>query len=92
MLPSTQISGGYAKQKNIGLDKENLTSSFTYKWTPKRNNSINFDLFSIQYVKNINVSNYFNVYQSSYDALNSISKNYDVNTEYYDKKMESIYT
>jgi hypothetical protein len=85
MLPSTQISGGYAKQKNIGLDKENLTGSFTYKWTPKRNNSIHVDLFSIQYVKNINVSNYFNVYQSSYDALNSISKNYDVNPDYYDE-------
>jgi outer membrane protein assembly factor BamA len=84
MLPSTQISGGFAKQKNIGLDKENLTAAFNYKWTPKRNNSLSFDFVNIQYVKNINVSNYFNVYQSSYDALNSVSKNYDVNSLYYD--------
>ena len=84
MLPSTQISGGFAKQKNIGLDKENFTSAFNYKWTPKRNNSLSFDLVNIQYVKNINVSNYFNVYRSSYDALNSVSQNYDANPTYYD--------
>ena len=90
MLPSTQISGGFAKQKNIGLDKENFTSAFNYKWTPKRNNSLSFDLVNIQFVKNINVSNYFNVYQSSYDALNSVSKNYDVNPTYYDTNGDLI--
>lgn len=85
MLPSTQISGGYAKQRNIGLDKENLTAAFNYKWTPKRNNSLSLDLASIQYVRNINLGNYFNVYQSSYDALNAVSKNYDLNPDYYNE-------
>jgi hypothetical protein len=30
---------GFARQTNIGLDKENFTGAFTYNWTPKKNNS-----------------------------------------------------
>ena len=82
MIPSTQISLGFAKQQNIGLDKENFTGSLTYNWTPKRYNSVRFDLLNIQYIKNINVNNYFNVYRSSYEALNDIAQNYTLDPEY----------
>lgn len=82
MIPSTQISLGFAKQENIGLDKENFTGSLTYNWTPKRYNSVRFDLFNIQYIKNINGNNYFNVYRSSYGALNNIAENYPVDSSY----------
>jgi hypothetical protein len=27
---------GFARQQNIGLDKENLTGSFSYNWTPTK--------------------------------------------------------
>ena len=84
MIPSTQISLGFAKQQNIGLDKENFTGSLTYNWTPKRYNSVRFDLFNIQYIKNINTNNYFNVYRSSYGALNDIARNYNVDSEFLD--------
>ena len=84
MIPSTVISVGYAKQTNIGLDKQNFTSSFSYNWTPKPNSSIRLDLFNIQYVNNLNTSNYFNIYQSSYTALNTIANNYaSVNPNYF---------
>lgn len=86
MLPFTALNLGFAKQKNIGLDKENFTGSMTYNWTPKRNNSARFDLFNLQYVNNINVGNYFNVYKSSYNALNSYAKAYNTNTSYTDSK------
>lgn len=76
MIPSTVLSTGYAKQRNIGLDKENFTSSFTYNWTPKRNSFARLDLLNIQYVKNINLDNYFRVYSSSYTTLNDIANNY----------------
>ncbi|NMH27204.1 BamA/TamA family outer membrane protein [Flavobacterium sp. SE-s28] len=79
MIPSTVISLGYAKQQNIGLDKQNFTSSFAYSWTPKRFNSARFDLFNIQYVKNLNPGNYFEVYKSSYDALNKIAQDNSAN-------------
>lgn len=85
MIPSTMISMGYAKQRNIGLDKENFTGSFTYNWTPKRLYSARFDLFNVQYVKNLNTANYFNVYRSSYDALNGIARNYSgIDPTYFD--------
>lgn len=76
MIPSTVLSVGYAKQRNIGLDKENFTSSFTYNWTPKRNFIAKLDLLNIQYVKNINLNNYFKVYSSSYSTLNRIANAY----------------
>lgn len=84
MLPTTSLNLGFAKQKNIGLDKENFTGSMTYNWSPKRNRSARFDLFNIQYVNNINVDNYYNVYRSSYDALNKLAKQYDANPAYFD--------
>lgn len=77
MIPSTSISGGFGKQNNIGLDKENFTSAFTYNWTPKKNNTARLDLFNAQYVRNLNPDNYFNVYNSSYDQLNNIAREYN---------------
>lgn len=76
MIPSTTFSVGFAKQRNIGLDKQNFTSSFSYNWTPRKNTSFRLDLFNVQYVKNVNVGNYFNIYQSSYNALDAIANNY----------------
>jgi outer membrane protein assembly factor BamA len=75
---------GFARQQNIGLDKENFTGSFSYNWTPKKNNSARFDLFNVQFVRNLNPNNYFNVYGSSYDALNAIGKTYNTNSDYFD--------
>lgn len=84
MIPSTLLSAGFAKQQNIGLDKENLTGSFTYSWNPNRLVTSKFDLVNVQYVKNINTGNYFTVYRSSYAALNSIAEEYQsaINDEY----------
>ena len=74
MIPSTNLSLGFAKQQNIGLDKENFTGSLTYTWNPKRFNNARFDLFNAQYVNNINIGNYFNVYSSSFNALNDLAQ------------------
>ena len=74
MIPSTNLSLGFAKQQNIGLDKENFTGAMTYTWNPKRFNNVRLDLFNAQYVNNINVGNYFNVYSSSYNALNDLAQ------------------
>ena len=82
MIPYTTFSVGYAKQRNVGLDKQNFTSSLSYNWTPKRNTTLKLDLINIQFVKNLNPSNYFNIYKSSYRALNDIAENYSVNPEY----------
>ncbi|MBP6758016.1 MAG: BamA/TamA family outer membrane protein [Flavobacterium sp.] len=86
MIPSTGLSAGLSTQKNIGLDKENFTSSLNYNWTPKRNKTARFDLLNMQYVRNLNPQNYYNVYESSYKALNDIAKIYNTNATYVDLK------
>lgn len=83
MIPSTQLSLGFAKQRNIGLDKENFTGAMTYFWTPKRNHTARFDLFNIQYVKNINIGNYFNVYESSFKTLSTLAEFYNADATYF---------
>ncbi|MDN3678066.1 BamA/TamA family outer membrane protein [Flavobacterium paronense] len=82
MIPYTTISVGYSKQTNIGLDKQNFTSSLVYNWTPKKNTTFRFDLINIQFVKNINPGNYFNVYKSSFNALNALADIYNLNSSY----------
>lgn len=84
MIPYTTISVGYSKQTNIGLDKQNFTSSLVYNWTPRKNTAFRFDLLNIQFVKNINPNNYFNVYRSSYNALNELAITYGADTSYFD--------
>jgi outer membrane protein assembly factor BamA len=77
MIPSTLVSTGLSNQKNIGLDKQNVTGVLAYNWNPKRNNTARFDIFNIQYVRNLNPENYFNVYKSSYNELNNLAKTYN---------------
>jgi hypothetical protein len=88
MIPSTLMAVGFARQQNIGLDKENVTGSFSYNWTPAKNNTARFDLFNVQFVRNLNPNNYFNVYGSSYKALNNIGKIYNTNSDYFNNNDE----
>jgi outer membrane protein assembly factor BamA len=84
MFASTLITSGFAKQKNIGLDKENFTATFNYNWIPAKSTTSKFDLINLQYVKNINTSNYFNVYESSYNILNQLAKTYNTDSSLLD--------
>ncbi|MCF7560974.1 BamA/TamA family outer membrane protein [Sabulilitoribacter multivorans] len=77
MSPNTRISLSTTSQTNIGLDKQTLSGIFSYNWQPNKKVSNRLDLFNIQYVRNLNVANYFGVYQNSFNALNQIAK--DVN-------------
>lgn len=86
MLPHTTFSLGSSKQTNIGLDKQNLTNSFSYYWTPKKNTSFRLDLLNIQYVRNINPDNYYTVYESSYNELNDLAQKYNADPSYFDDK------
>ena len=88
MIPSSIIALGIARQTNIGLDKENFTGAISYNWNPKKNNTARFDLFNVQFVRNLNPNNYFNVYRSSYNALNDIGKIYNTKNEYFDNSID----
>ncbi|MEP7094119.1 MAG: BamA/TamA family outer membrane protein, partial [Flavobacterium sp.] len=82
MIPSTSITSGFSKQRNIGLDKESFTGGLSYLWSPKRYNSAKLDLLNAQYIRNLNPDNYFRVYTSSYDELNKIAKIYNTDASY----------
>jgi len=79
MFPVTNLSFGFSSQQNIGLDKRNLTGIYNYNWSPQRRTNFNLDLINLQYVRNLNPGNYFNVYKSSYNTLNAIAQ--ETNTD-----------
>ncbi|OGS81506.1 MAG: hypothetical protein A3G95_07040, partial [Flavobacteria bacterium RIFCSPLOWO2_12_FULL_31_7] len=80
-LPSTSITLGLSKQTNIGLDKENYNGSFYYDWGLNKDETkkFRFDLFNLQFVRNLNIGNYFNVYSYSYNTLNELALVYNTN-------------
>ncbi|GAA3578715.1 BamA/TamA family outer membrane protein [Snuella lapsa] len=79
MSPSTRISLSASGQTNIGLDKQAFSGTFNYNWRPSSKTTNRLDLFNAQYVRNLNVDNYFDVYKNSYTTLNSISKSLNYN-------------
>jgi hypothetical protein len=83
MIPYTTINVGYSKQTNIGLDKQNFTGSLVYNWTPRKSTNFRFDLVNIQFVRNINPGNYFNVYTSSHKVLSQFAENYGVDSTHF---------
>ncbi|MFD2551921.1 BamA/TamA family outer membrane protein [Bizionia sediminis] len=74
MSPTTRMSIATSSQRNIGLDKQNLTGTLNYRWKPNFKVTNRVDLFSVQYVKSLNPSNYFNVYSTAYNTLNNIAQ------------------
>nr|WP_316932920.1 BamA/TamA family outer membrane protein [Aquimarina atlantica] len=73
MSPTTNLIFGMNVQQNIGLDKQNATGVFNYRWKPSNILTNQFDLINIQYVRNLNTSNYFNIYNTSFNRLNNIA-------------------
>lgn len=74
MSPTTNFSVGFNAQNNIGLDRQNLSAIFNYDWRPSETRTNSFDLFNIQYVRNLNTDNYFNIYTNSYDQANEVAQ------------------
>jgi outer membrane protein assembly factor BamA len=79
MSPSTRISLASTSQTNIGLDKQTLIGTFNYNWLPSSKVTNRLDLFNVQYVRNLNVGNYFKIYDNSFNSLNDISKSLNYN-------------
>lgn len=78
MSPSTSISIGASAQNNIGLDRQTINGIYNYRWKPKKILTYQIDLLNLQYVKNLNTGNYFNVYRNSFDQLNEIAQQTEI--------------
>ncbi|MCW5520114.1 BamA/TamA family outer membrane protein [Aureitalea sp. L0-47] len=74
MSPTTNIRFGINAQNNIGLDRQNFNGVFDFKWKPSNIKTYTFEGANVQYVRNLNTDNYFNVYQNSFDVLNTIAR------------------
>ncbi len=73
MSPSTNLIFGLNIQQNIGLDKQNARGVFNYTWKPNNTITNQLDIVNIQYVRNLNTDNYFNIYNISFGRLNNIA-------------------
>ncbi len=73
--PVTQLTLGTSFQKNIGLDKQRFTSIFQYKWKSSPKLSHTTEIINAQFIKNLNVNSFFDVYSSEYRKLQEIQQN-----------------
>jgi outer membrane protein assembly factor BamA len=74
MAPHTNMDASVSFQKNIGLDRQNITGGIGYTWKSSKTTGHRFDLFNLQYIKNQNTDNYFYIYDSEYQKLNDVSQ------------------
>lgn len=81
MYPKTIFYTGISIQKNIALDKQNISLGIDYKWQYNKKRSIQLELLNAQYIRNLNVNNYFNIYNSEYSDLATVNEVYtSINT------------
>ncbi|UZO82547.1 outer membrane protein assembly factor [Aquimarina sp. ERC-38] len=73
MSPTTNLIFGINAQQNIGLDKQNASGIFNYTWRPNKTLTHQVDVINVQYVRNLNTNNFFNIYRNSFQRLNTIA-------------------
>ncbi|WP_343487696.1 BamA/TamA family outer membrane protein [Allomuricauda sp. d1] len=73
MLPQTRLSVGTNFQNNIGLDRQSLNTVLSYKWSPTDFLTNNIELINIEFVRNTDINDFFNVYNNTYDRLNEVA-------------------
>ncbi len=79
MSPRTFFSLGTSFQKNIGLDRQTITGMIDYKWEYNNKKTIQLEVFNTQYVRNLNVGSYFNIFNSEFQKLEEIAPIFDSN-------------
>lgn len=74
--PKTVLSIGTSVQKNIGLDNQKYTAIYDLGWQANQKLKHQIELFNVQYVKNLNIDEYFNIYQSEFNELQRIQEDF----------------
>ncbi|KGL58645.1 BamA/TamA family outer membrane protein [Polaribacter sp. Hel1_85] len=77
MSPRTLFSIGSSFQKNIGLDRQTFTFLSDYKWQFNPKKTIQLEIFNTQYIQNLNISSYFDIYSSEFSNLDDVAEVYD---------------
>lgn len=76
MLPQSRFLVGTNFQRNIGLDKQTFNTILSYNWSPTNSLKHAVELLNVEFVRNVNPNNFFNVYQNTYSNLNDIAQDY----------------
>ena len=76
MSPSTTVTLGTSLQKNIGLDKQKFTGIIDYTWETSATKNHSFQILNAQFIQNLNIGSYFDIYTSEYDDLVTIQETY----------------
>lgn len=92
MLPQTRLSAGTNFQRNIGLDKQSLNSILSFNWTPSERLKNNIELLNVEFVRNVNPDNFYNVYRNTFSNLNRVADQFQDNPQYsqYFRPLEDV--
>jgi len=77
MSPHTVFTLGTSIQRNIGLDRQTITGMIDYKWKYNPKKTIQLEIFNTQYVRNLRIGTYFQIYNSEYQKLNQVAQTYN---------------
>ncbi|WP_298763318.1 BamA/TamA family outer membrane protein [uncultured Polaribacter sp.] len=77
MNPRTLFSLGSSFQRNIGLDRQTFTLLSDYKWQYNPKKTIQLEIFNTQYIQNLNVNRFFDIYRSEFSNLNLVKAVFD---------------
>ncbi len=82
MLPQSRLLAGTNFQRNIGLDKQSLNSVLSYNWTPSDRLKNNIELINVEFVRNVNPDNFYNVYRNTFSNLDGIADDFQDDPQY----------
>jgi len=74
--PKTTFTLGTSLQKNIGLDKQRFTGIVDYTWETSKYEKHSFQLLNAQFIQNLNVDSYFDIYKSEFNEIQNIASTY----------------
>ncbi|MET1257720.1 BamA/TamA family outer membrane protein [Flagellimonas sp. DF-77] len=77
MVPQTRVSIGTNFQQNIGLDRQSLNSIVSYSWSPSNFQKNTLELLNIEFVRNTDTGDFYNVYGNTYNSLDGIADAYE---------------
>ncbi|MCK0161842.1 BamA/TamA family outer membrane protein [Allomuricauda sp. F6463D] len=81
MLPQSRLSAGTNFQRNIGLDKQSLNAVLSYNWSPTDRLKNNIELLNVEFVRNVNPDNFYNVYSNTFSSLDEIADDFQNDSE-----------
>ncbi|MCL6268264.1 BamA/TamA family outer membrane protein [Flagellimonas myxillae] len=82
MLPQSRFLVGTNFQRNLGLDRQSFNTILSYNWSPSVSLKNNIELLNVEFVRNVNKQNFFNVYRNTFNSLDNIADPFDADPQY----------